>query len=222
MKSDCRDCPLGGDDSWYNRRMTEILMVDDERAIRDSMARRLRETGFAVRVAATGAAGVAAFGERRPDLVLLDVMMPGMDGYAACKAMRSVDRETPIVFLSALDAEDDQIRGLEAGADDYVSKTASPALLEARIRKALERADRFSKMDAPAAMTKTEADIYRLLESDRGKFFSYREIFSAVCGEGYFADEGAIRVHVSNMRKKLPDGESLVAKRGVGYALVRG
>ncbi|MBQ6327837.1 MAG: response regulator transcription factor [Kiritimatiellae bacterium] len=200
--------------------MTEILMVDDERAIRDSMARRLRETGFAVRVAATGAAGVAAFGERRPDLVLLDVMMPGMDGYAACKAMRSVDRETPIVFLSALDAEDDQIRGLEAGADDYVSKTASPALLEARIRKALERADRFSKMDAPAAMTKTEADIYRLLESDRGKFFSYREIFSAVCGEGYFADEGAIRVHVSNMRKKLPDGESLVAKRGVGYALV--
>ena len=197
-------------------------MVDDERTIRDSLSRLLREAGFEVRVAATGAAGVAAFGERRPDLVLLDVMMPGMDGYAVCKAMRSVDRETPIVFLSALDAEDDQIRGLEAGADDYVSKTASPALLEARIRKALERADRFSKMDAPAAMTKTEADIYRLLESDRGKFFSYREIFSAVCGEGYFADEGAIRVHVSNMRKKLPDGESLVAKRGVGYALVHG
>ena len=86
-------------------------------------------------------------------------------------------------IISALDAEDDQIRGLDAGADDYVSKTASPALLEARIRKALERADRFSKMDAPAAMTKTDADIYRLLESDSGRFFSYREIFSAVCGE---------------------------------------
>jgi DNA-binding response OmpR family regulator len=152
----------------------------------------------------------------------MDLMMPGMDGYAVCEAMRCADRETPIVFLSALDAEDDQIRGLDAGADDYVSKTASPALLEARIRKALERADRFSKMDAPAAMTKTEADIYRLLESDCGRFFSYREIFSAVCGEGYFADEGAIRVHVSNMRKKLPADERLVAKRGVGYALVRG
>ena len=202
--------------------MTEILLVDDERTIRGSLSRLLREAGFTVRVAANGAAGVDAFHERRPDLVLLDVMMPGMDGYAACAAMRSADRETPIVFLSALDAEDDQIRGLAAGADDYVSKTASPALLEARIRKALERADSFSKMDAPATMTKTEADIYRLLESDCGRFFSYREIFSAVCGEGDFADEGAIRVHVSNMRKKLPAGERLVAKRCVGYALVRG
>ena len=202
--------------------MTEILLVDDERTIRDSLSRLLREAGFMVLIAANGAAGVETFHERRPDLVLLDVMMPGMDGYAVCEAMRSADRETPIVFLSALDAEDDQIRGLAAGADDYVSKTASPALLEARIRKALERADRFSKMDAPAAMTKTEADIYRLLESDCGRFFSYREIFSAVCGEGYFADEGAIRVHVSNMRKKLPAGERLVAQRGVGYSLVRG
>ena len=205
-----------------NPRVEEILLVDDERTIRGSLSRLLREAGFSVRVAANGAAGVEAFRSRRPDLVLLDVMMPGMDGYAVCEAMRSADRETPIVFLSALDAEDDQIRGLDAGADDYVSKTASPALLEARIRKALERADRFSKMDAPAAMTKTEADIYRLLESDCGRFFSYREIFSAVCGEGYFADEGAIRVHVSNMRKKLPADERLVAKRGVGYALVRG
>ena len=200
----------------------EILLAEDERVIRESLKRLLEANGYIVRAAPNGERALALYRERRPDLVLLDVMMPGMDGYAACKAMRSVDRETPIVFLSALDAEDDQIRGLEAGADDYVSKTASPALLEARIRKALERADRFSKMDAPAAMTKTEADIYRLLESDCGRFFSYREIFSAVCGEGYFADEGAIRVHVSNMRKKLSDGERLVAKRGVGYALVRG
>ena len=92
--------------------MTEILLVDDERTIRGSLSRLLREAGFTVRVAANGAAGVDAFRERRPDLVLLDVMMPGMDGYAACEAMRSADRETPIVFLSALDAEDDQIRGV--------------------------------------------------------------------------------------------------------------
>lgn len=111
--------------------MTEILLVDDERTIRNSLSQQLREAGFGVRVAATGAAGIAAFGERRPDLVLLDVMMPGMDGYSVCKAMRAVDRETPIVFLSALDTEDDQIRGLDAGADDYISKTASLALLEA-------------------------------------------------------------------------------------------
>ncbi len=70
--------------------MTEILLVDDERSIRDSLSCQLREAGFEVRVAATGAAGVAAFGERRPDLVLLDVMMPGMDGYAVCEAMRLI------------------------------------------------------------------------------------------------------------------------------------
>ena len=115
----CRDSPSDSPDSWYNSRMTEILLVDDERSIRDSLSCQLREAGFTVRVAATGAAGVAAFGERRPDLVLLDVMMPGMDGYAVCEAMRCADRETPIVFLSALDAEEDQIRGLDAGADDY-------------------------------------------------------------------------------------------------------
>ena len=129
--------------------MTEILLVDDERTIRDSLSRLLRKAGFTVLIAANGAAGVDAFRERRPDLVLLDVMMPGMDGYAVCEAMRSADRETPIVFLSALDAEDDQIRGLDAGADDYVSKTASPALLEARIRKALQRADRCRRWTLP-------------------------------------------------------------------------
>ena len=203
---------------------TSVLLVDDHSVVRMGLA-AIINIEKALKVcgeAESGAEAVKLAREMRPDVVVMDFMMPGMDGYAVCEAMRSADRETPIVFLSALDAEDDQIRGLAAGADDYVSKTASPALLEARIRKALERADRFSKMDAPAAMTKTEADIYRLLESDCGRFFSYREIFSAVCGEGYFADEGAIRVHVSNMRKKLPADERLVAKRGVGYALVRG
>ena len=73
-------------------------------------------------------------------------------------------------------------------------------------------------MDAPASMTKTEADIYRLLESDRGRFFSYREIFSAVCGVGYYADERAICVHMSNMRKKSAGGERIEARRSVGCA----
>ena len=200
--------------------MFEVLIVDDERAIRTALSRRLTEAGYSVRTAASGASGVAAFAKRRPDIVLLDVMMPRKNGYETCRDMRSLDRETPIVFLSALDSERDQISGLESGADDFVSKTASDELLLARIRKALERADRFSKADAPASMTKTEADIYRLLDSDRGHFFSYREIVEATCGEGYSADRSAIRVHVSNMRGKLPDGERLAVKRGVGYALV--
>ena len=149
--------------------MCEVLIVDDERAIRTALSRQLTAAGYSVRVAASGESGIAAFAERRPDIVLLDVMMPRMSGYEACCEMRKLDRETPIVFLSALDSEQNQILGLRSGADDFVSKTASAELLLARLNKAIERADRFSKADAPASMTKTEADIYRLLDSDRGR-----------------------------------------------------
>jgi len=146
--------------------------------------------------------------------------MPGRDGFSTCAEIRSLDRDLPIVFLSALDEERDQIRGLEVGADDYVSKSASQAMLCARIGKALERVAHLARIDAPPSMTKTEAGIFRLLASERGRYFSYREIFAAVCGEGYVGDEAAIRVHVSHMRRKIPSGLAFVARRGVGYALV--
>ena len=96
----------------------EVLVVDDERVIREGLTQKLVSAGFDVRLASDGRAAVQAFLLERPDLVLLDVMMPGMDGYATCEEMRKIDRETPIVFLSALDSEQDQIRGLEVGADD--------------------------------------------------------------------------------------------------------
>ena len=198
----------------------EVLVVDDERVIREGLTRKLVSAGFDVRLASDGRAAVQAFLLERPDLVLLDVMMPGMDGYATCEEMRKIDREVPIVFLSALDSEQDQIRGLEVGADDYVSKTASEAMLLARMKKALERAGRFSRIEAPAGMTKIQADIYRLLGSERGRFFPYVEIYETLCGEGYYHDEGAIRVLISRLRAKLPRGEKIEAKRGRGYALV--
>ena len=200
--------------------MSEILIVDDERVVRDAFRAFFEEEGFAVRTASDGVRGVALFAERRPDLVLLDVMMPKMDGYRTATAMRELDRETPIVFLSALGSDEDQIRGLEVGADDYVVKTASNAVLLARVRKALERARRFASVEAPTEMTKIQADIYRLLASERGRFFSYREIFAAICGEGYYHDEGTVRTHVSRLRKSLPAGLAIAAKRGRGYALV--
>jgi len=196
-----------------------ILVVDDERVIRESLSKILGSAGYDVSIARDGASALMSFAERRPALVLLDVMMPGTNGLTCCAKMRELDRETPIVFLSALDSETDQIRGLELGADDYVPKSASRELLLARIRKSLERADRYSTADAPVSMTRTEAAIYRLLDSDRGRFFSYREIFTGICGDGYSVGEGAVRVHMSNMRRKLPSGEKLVARRGFGYAL---
>lgn len=199
--------------------MRSILLVDDERLMRKTLTLILARAGYDVRYADNGQRALGAFLEERPDMVLLDVMMPVMDGYETCAEMRKSDRETPIVFLSTLDGEDDQIRGLKVGADDYVSKTASTELLLARLETAFDRADRFSRAPAPATMTKTEADIYRVLDSDRGRFFGYCELFAAICGEGYVADEGAIRVHVSHMRKKLPRGETIKTKRRVGFAL---
>jgi len=197
----------------------KILIVEDEHVIREQLACLFNVNGFEVAQASNGREGVRLFQEYRPDVVLMDVMMPVLDGYSACRVLRELDRETPIIFLSALDSDIDQIKGLDVGGDDYVSKTASDALLLARINKAIDRGDHFAKIDAPSEMTKTEADIFRVLLSNPGHYFSYREIFSAICGEGYFADEGAIRVHISHIRKKLPQDMTIEAKRGVGFSL---
>ena len=199
--------------------MAEILIVDDERTIRAGLAQLLSSAGFAVREARDGRSAFAAVAERRPDLVLLDVMMPGMDGFKVCKKLLESDRDLPVVFLTAKDSESDQVRGREVGADDFLSKTVGDEVLLARVRKALARVRRLAETPAPSEMTKTEADIYRLLSSARGKWFSYREIFNSIRGEGYYGDEGAVRTQMSRLREKLPPGEKVESKRGFGYAL---
>ena len=198
----------------------EILVVDDELAIRKGLAAMLEGTGYSVRTARDGIAALGAVRARRPDLVLLDVMMPLMDGFAVCERIRQFDRDLPIVFLTAKDADEDQVRGLEVGADDFVSKSSDSAVLLVRIRKALERAERFLGNAAPDNLTKTEADIYRLLASVHGKYLTALEIFSAIRGEGYVGDEGNMRSHMSRLRSKLPQGVTIDVMRGRGYALV--
>ena len=111
------------------------------------------------------------------------------------------------------------MRGLEVGADDFVSKGVDNAVLRARIRRSIERGSRLAGNVAPDDLTKTEADIYRLLASERGRYFSATEIFSAIRGEGYSGDEGNLRSHMSRLRGKLPPGMSIAAIRGRGYAL---
>ena len=199
--------------------MAEILIVDDERMIRTGLAQLLSGAGFAVREARDGKSALAAVAELRPDLVLLDIMMPGMDGFEVCEKLLAADRDLPVVFLTAKDSEGDQVRGLEVGADDFLSKTVGEKVLLARVRKALARVKRLSASQAPSACTKTEADIYRLLSSARGKWFTYREIFNSIRGEGYYGDEGAVRTQMSRLREKLPSGERIESKRGFGYAL---
>lgn len=200
--------------------MKSILLVDDDRHIRAALSSLLTEAGYEVVSASNGQAALAAISAHKPDLVLLDVMMPVMDGYTTCEEIRKVNRELPIVFLTSLDTDADQIRAFELGADDFVAKTVSDAVLLARIRKTLSRSERFTVVEAPEFMTRTEANVYRLLKSAPGKFFTYREIFDSVSGEGYYADEGAVRSHVSRMRKKIePLGERIESKRGFGFAL---
>lgn len=201
--------------------MISILLVDDDRLNRKTISAVLSMADYEVRLAEDGATAIRMFAQERPALVLLDVMMPEMDGFEVCRKLRKLDRETPIIFLSGLSTDESQIKGLEAGADDYIPKTASDELILARVARALERAGRFAATPAPDDMTKTEADIYRLLKSDPGRFFSYREIFTAAFGDGYVIDEGSIRSHLSRIRRKLPANEQIESKRGLGFALRR-
>lgn len=198
----------------------EILVVDDELSIRRGLAAMLENAGYSVRTARDGIAAFGAIRSKRPDLILLDVMMPLMDGFKVCEEIRKRDRDLPIVFLTAKDADEDQVRGLEIGADDFVSKSSDSSVLLVRIRKALERAERLLGNAAPDNLTKTEADIFRLLASERGRYFTAMEIFAAIRGEGYAGDEGNMRSHVSRLRGKLPQGVTIDAMRGRGYALV--
>ena len=231
--------------------MTEILLADDERAFREGLKALLSAEGFSVRTARDGDEAVRKFAERRPDIVLLDVMMPKMNGFLACERIRQLDRRVPVVFLTAKDAEADQVRALGIGADDYVSKSAPEALLLARIRRAVERSRELSAA-APAAdavvgevlhlgrvtvnlstlvvsgvrrgtcsLTKTEADILRILASARGRHLTTDELIAALRGAGFACEDTMIYVHVSNIRRKLgPAAEMLSSSRGAGYSLL--
>lgn len=227
----------------------EILLADDERAFRSGMKSLLESEGFAVRAARDGEEAVRMFSERRPDIVVLDVMMPKMNGFRACEEIRKADRRVPVVFLTAKDAEADQVRALGLGADDYVSKSAPEALFLARVRRALERAHEFASglpsdadgcirlgrttVDAttlevsvsgkPAGrLTKTEADILRILAASRGRSFSTDELIAALRGDGFACEDTMLYVHVSNLRRKLGPAASLIGNSWKsGYSLSR-
>ena len=120
--------------------MAEILVVEDNRAYRETLVDMLTDEGYAVRTAEDGLQALEAFAEKKPSLVLLDVMMPGRDGYAVCVEMRAKDPLVPILMLTAKNAEDDRVRGLRRGADDYIDKTVGTREILARVGTALRRA----------------------------------------------------------------------------------
>ena len=229
--------------------MAEILIVDDERALREGLKVMLSGEGFAVRTARDGEDALRKISERAPDLVLLDVMMPRMNGFKTCEEIRKTDAALPVIFLTAKDSEADQVRGLGLGADDYISKDAGESLLLARIDRALARTANFNAIAAKretqpirlgrirvdmkslavsgsdgeiARLTKTEADILKLLDSERGAFFSVERLISELRGQGFACEDSMLYSHVSHLRRKLgPAGDLISSSRKAGYCLAR-
>lgn len=224
--------------------MAEILIVDDESVLREGLALLLSSDGYEVRQAGSGLDAIEAFRQKSPDLVLLDIMMPGMDGFETCSRLHEIDDKVPVIFLTAKDSEKDQELGFELAACDFITKTTSVKWILTRIKNVLERtagqrrtspAPRVfpkaitkaesSKTSGTATQqhhgfTRTELDIYNFLAAKKGTYFTYKQIFAAIRGDGYFADEGAIRSHISRMRNKLPKGEHIDTKRGEGFAIL--
>ena len=223
--------------------MSEILLVDDERSIRASMRAMLESEGFAVRTARSGDEAVRLFSERRPDVVLLDVMMPGKGGVQTCEELRKTDPLAPILFLTAVPSDTTKVRA--AGADDYIEKSCNPDVLLARIRAALRRAEAMSSATAGSSrvrlgsvvvdmallrvtdgdrsegLTRTEAALFSALNSRRGEYVGNDALFTAIHGEGFLGDPSKIRNHISTLRHKLGRARDMIVNNpNAGYRLL--
>ena len=226
--------------------MAEILVVDDERVIRNSIGAMLRAEGFEVRAARSGEEALAKFSERRPDLVLLDVMMPGKGGLQTCEEMRRADPLVPVIFLSAVPNDTTKVRAFGAGADGYFEKSENPDVLVARIRSALMRSEavaagvaegrvRLGSVTVDVALmrvtdgagrseglTRTESALFAALNRRRGEYVSNDELFSAIHGPGFAGSPAKIRNHVATLRQKLGSARDMIVNNpNAGYRLVK-
>lgn len=214
--------------------------------MRRTMRTLLEGEGYDVQVARNGEEALRKVAENLPDLMLLDVMMPGLNGFRVCEEIRKTEKLLPILFLTALEGEAEQVRGLGLGADDYIAKTAGDAEILARVRRALARAAAYRAArlgitqlvlgrvtvdfthrritdgrGLDERLTGTEADLLRLLASGHGHIFSAAEILESLHGEGYRVEETTLRSHISRLKAKLgPAGELLTNERALGYALL--
>ena len=218
-----------------------ILVVEDEPTINQAVADRLRAEGFVVDQAHDGPGAVAAFEQAHPDLVVLDLMLPGYDGLEVCRRVQAI-RPVPILMLTARSEETDLLVGLGVGADDYVTKPFSPRELVSRVKAILRRVEgapaeriRIGDLEIdtaslqvklsgqPIHLTTSEYGILLHLASHPGKAFSRRAILSALWGETPVGDERAVDVHIHNIREKLEadqeNPEYLLTVRGFGYRL---
>lgn len=223
--------------------MTKILVVEDEKSLSEPLAYVLRKEGYEVSVVDTGPAAVAAVASSPPDVMLLDLMLPGLPGTEVCREVR-LHSNVPIIMLSAKDSEVDIVVGLELGADDYMTKPYSPRELLARIKSVLRRradetksqpgaiveyrgialdSDRhqLAVKGAPVALPLKEFELLELLMLNAGRVLTRGQIIDRVWGSDYFGDTKTLDVHIKRLRTKIEDNPSeptlIVTVRGLGY-----
>ena len=219
-----------------------ILLVEDDPKTREMVALYLQREGYDVATAEDGVRALEVAREREPHLVVLDLMLPRMDGLAVCRALRDVGPASArpgIIMVTARTTEEDKLTGLDLGADDYVTKPFSPRELMARIRAVLRRAaeedvleiagitiDRVQRevrvSDADVALTPTEYRLLVALATAAGRTFTRQELVERAFGEDYEGLDRTVDVHIKNLRKKLgAAGEAVATVFGVGYKLAK-
>jgi two-component system KDP operon response regulator KdpE len=219
-----------------------VLVVDDEPAIRRYLRTTLAANGYLVFEAATGQAALAEVVTSRPDLIILDLGLPDMDGHSVTRQLREWTK-LPIIILSVRGQEADKISALDAGADDYLTKPFSSGELLARMRVAFRRALRLpdepifklgeltvdfarrvvSQGETKVQLTPTEYDLLRVLVTQAGRVLTHRQLLREVWGDSYELDTHTLRVNISNLRRKIePDPnrpQYILTEPGVGYQL---
>ncbi|HEY6084030.1 MAG TPA: response regulator transcription factor [Nitrospira sp.] len=218
-----------------------ILVVDDESHIRRSLQANLEAKGYAVDVAETGEQALTAFSNRRPDVVIVDLLLPGIDGVDVARRIRE-SSTVPVIVLSAIGDENRKVAALEAGADDYITKPFGMEELLARIRSLLRRAagahstlpifvagrmrvnfDRreVTLDDEPVKLTPTEYDLLKYMIEHAGKVLTHRMLLLAVWGQAYVDQAQYLRVFIGQLRKKIEKSPArpsfIITDPGVGY-----
>jgi DNA-binding response OmpR family regulator len=214
----------------------KILIVDDEPQIVEICRDYLKAAGYDTVTASNGAQGVSLARREKPDLIVLDLMMPEMDGLDVCRTIRR-DSDVPIIMLTARVEETDKLIGLELGADDYITKPFSPRELVARVRVVLRRVSgdtaaeviRVGNVSLDRAhyevqiekrtvtLTPTEFEIMAVLMSQAGRIYSRSQLLNSIHGVAFESYERAIDSHIRNLRRKLEPDDLIVTVHGVGY-----
>lgn len=222
----------------------QLLIVDDEDNLRAMLAAALRHHGFEVIMAANGRDALDAVSRERPDMILLDVMMPDLDGFEVCRRLRSQGDLTPVLFLTARDGVEDKVHGLTLGGDDYMEKPFSLDELVARTNAVLRRtgrngdqhavfecedltmdddAHRVTRFGQDVALSPTEYKLLRYLLANQGRVVSKGQILDHVWNYDFGGDGGVVETYIGYLRRKIDHVEPKLIQtiRGIGYVLRR-